>query len=151
MKLLLERFHKGKEYTIGRLYIDGELFCNTLEDTDRELTQDMPHEQIKAAKVYGNTAIPRGTYKVTLNVVSPRFKNRKAYTFCGGRLPRLIDVPGFDGILIHIGNTPEDTKGCILVGWNDEKGKVVRSTEAFKKLYERLLEDPDNIEIEIVT
>lgn len=149
MKILLERFHKGKEYTIGRLYIDGELFCNTLEDTDRELTQDMPHEQIKAAKVYGETAIPRGTYRVTLDVISPKFSKRKAYQFCGGRLPRLLDVPGFDGILIHIGNTNKDTQGCILVGVNNRKGMVTKSTETFTRLYERLLEDPDNITIEI--
>lgn len=149
MKILLERFHKGKEYTIGRLYIDGELFCNTLEDTDRELTQDMPHEQIKAAKVYGETAIPRGTYRVTLDVISPKFSKRKAYQFCGGRLPRLLDVPGFDGILIHIGNTNKDTQGCILVGVNNRKGMVTKSTETFTRLYDRLLEDPDNITIEI--
>lgn len=149
MKLLLERFHKGKEYTVGRLYIDGELFCNTLEDTDRELTQDMPHEQIRAAKVYGETAIPRGTYRVTLDVVSPKFSKRKAYKFCSGRLPRLLDVPGFDGILIHIGNTNKDTQGCILVGVNSRKGMVTKSTETFMRLYERLLEDPDNITIEI--
>lgn len=149
MKLLLERFHKGKEYTVGRLYIDGELFCNTLEDTDRELTQDMPHEQIRAAKVYGETAIPRGTYKITLNVVSPKFSKRKAYQFCSGRLPRLLDVPGFDGILIHIGNTNKDTQGCILVGVNNRKGMVTKSTETFTRLYDRLLEDPDNITIEI--
>lgn len=109
MKLLLERFHKGKEYTVERLYIDGEFFYNTLEDTDRELTQDMSHEQIRTAKIYGETAIPRGTYKVTLDVVSPKFSKRKAYQFCGGRLPRLLDAPGFDGIIIHIGNTNKDT------------------------------------------
>lgn len=149
MELKIDRFYKGSKYTIGRLYINGKLFCNTLEDPDRELTQDMSIEQIKAAKVYGDTAIPRGKYKVTLNVVSPKFSKKKAYNFCKGKVPRLLDVPGFDGILIHIGNTQSDTDGCILVGINNVKGKVTKSTDTFKKLYTELLKDPDNITIEI--
>lgn len=149
MKLTLERFYKGSKYTIGHLYIDGKKFCDTLEDPDRGLTQDMPTEQIKAAKIYGNTAIPHGKYKITLNIISPKFSKKKAYNFCKGKLPRLLDVPGFEGILIHIGNTQADTEGCILVGNNNVKGKVTDSTNTFKKLYMELLKDPDNITIEI--
>ena len=134
MKLKLDRFYKGPNYTIGRLYIDGEYFCDTLEDVDRGLLQSMSLEEINCLKVYGETAIPRGTYKITLDVQSPKYKNRNQYKFCKGYLPRLLDVIGYDGILIHIGNYPKDTLGCILVGENKVKGQVINSTKTFKKL-----------------
>lgn len=110
MKLNLERLFLKPDYTIGKLYIDGSYFCDTLEDQVRDLT--------KEKKVPGRTAIPAGTYEVIVNI-SPRFRRK---------LPRLLDVPGFDGILIHRGNTAEDTAGCILVGENREQGKVINST-----------------------
>lgn len=106
MKIVVKRFYKGDNYTTGWLYIDGKLICETIEDRDRGLTQDMPLDEIKKKKVYSHTAIPTGTYKVVVNN-SPKFKRN---------LPRLLNVPGFDGILIHRGNTHHDTAGCLLVG-----------------------------------
>ncbi len=149
MKLFLNRFHKGSEYTIGRLYINDEYFCDTLEDVDRNLNQNMLLDEIKKIKINGETAIPTGTYKITLNVQSPKYKTYKQYSFCNGYLPRLLDVPGYDGVLIHIGNYPKDSLGCILVGHNDNKGMVCNSTATFKKLYEILVNVPDTEEIEI--
>jgi hypothetical protein len=136
MKLLLKRRFKGESYTIGSLYVDGVYFCDTLEDTDRGLTQSMPLSEIRKLKIAGQTAIPTGTYKVVTNVVSPKYSTREAYRFCGGKVPRLLDVPGYEGVLIHIGNYAKDTEGCILVGENKVKGQVVNSTATFKRLYE---------------
>lgn len=149
MKLLLNRIYRGPDYTIGSLYINGEKICDTLEDTDRGLTQSMSLEEIKRIKIKGKTAIPIGTYEVVMNVVSPKYASHKQYEFCQGKLPRLINVPGFEGILIHIGNYPKDTDGCILVGYNKKKGAVLDSTKAFKKLYAILREAPGKIFIEI--
>lgn len=140
MELTLVRRYCKENYTIGCLYINGRLFCNTLEDTDRGLFQGMGDEEIRKIKVYGQTAIPFGRYQVTLNVKSPKFSTYKKYQFCDGYVPRLLDVPGFDNILIHIGNVPEDTEGCLLVGMNTEVGKVTQSTTTFKKLYAILKE-----------
>lgn len=138
MKLTLIRKYKKKDYSIGNLYIDGEWFCNTLEDTDRELYQGQGVKWIDEHKVYGKTAIPYGTYKITLNVISPKYSQKKQYKQIKGKLPRLLDVPGFEGILIHIGNYPQDTAGCILVGENRVKGGVLNSSKTFWALYERL-------------
>ena len=112
MNLLFKRIALKPEYTIGKLYIDGLYFCDTLEDTVRE------------KKIAGKTAIPEGTYQVIVNR-SPKFKRD---------LPLLLDVPNFEGIRIHRGNTVKDTSGCILVGENKVKGKVINSTK-----YETLL------------
>ena len=136
---LLRKYPK-EDYVIGQLFINGKFFCNTLEDTDRELYQGMGDAEIRKIKVYGQTAVPFGRYQVTLKIQSPKYSKRKQYEFCKGYLPRLLDVPGFDGILLHIGNTEKDTEGCILVGMNTVKGKVMQSTETFKKLYAILKE-----------
>lgn len=152
MKLLVNRHYKGEEYTIGKLYIDGEYFCDTLEDIDRGLSQSTPIEDVREKKVMHRTAIPMGTYEITLKVQSPKFSARTQYDFCKGYLPRLLNVPGFEGILIHIGNKHSDSSGCILVGENKVKGQVINSTETFKKLYTKLEEASKNnekIEIEI--
>lgn len=124
MDLKLKRIYSGDTYTIGHLYIDGDYYCDVLEDTDRGLTDDMSEEQIKKIKVYGKTAIPKGTYKVKVTY-SPKFKRY---------LPILLNVKGFTGIRIHSGNIPEDTLGCLLVGYNKEKGKVLNSRVTSDKL-----------------
>lgn len=149
MKLKLVRTYKGPSYTIGHLYINGKFFCDTLEDIDRHLTSDMSLAEIKKIKVYGKTAIPTGVYKVDMNTVSPKFKTRSWAKVCRGKIPRLIDVPGFEGVLIHVGNVPEDTLGCILVGENKVKGKVINSTATFNRLYDILKKDSNNVELEI--
>lgn len=137
MKLKIDRFYKGEDYTVGRLFIDDEYICNTLEDKVRDLSTE--------SKVYSKTAIPEGTYRVVLNIKSPKYSQRKSYDWCGGYLPRLLNVPHFEGILIHAGNTAEDSAGCILVGENKEKGKLLNSMATLKRLYERLREAKDNI------
>ena len=138
MILELKRIARRETYTIGRLYIDGLLFCDTLEDTDRGLSQTLPVSVNMAKKKKGATAIPTGSYRVTLAVKSPRFSQIAKYKFCNGYLPRLINVPAFDGVLIHIGNTAKDTEGCILVGKNTKVGKVLDSTNTFQKLYKEM-------------
>lgn len=139
--ILLERVARKEEYTIGKLYINGQYFCDTLEDTDRGLRDEMSVDEILNIKIAGKTAIPTGTYYVTLGVKSAKFsteKYKKQYGFCNGYLPRLLNVKGYSGVLIHIGNEPKDTDGCLLVGFNKAKGKVLNSTETFKKLYKIL-------------
>lgn len=156
MKLILERNWNKETYTIGKLYyIDEETqakkyICDTLEDTDRRLTDNMDVEAIKQLKVYAKTAIPTGTYQISLNTVSPKYSKRKYYKqLCGGKVPRLLGVKGYDGVLIHIGNTADDTAGCILVGENKKVGQVINSTKAFEKLYKILLSAKYGTQIEI--
>lgn len=139
MKLELERRWKKATYTIGRLYVDGQFFCNTLEDRDRGLKQSDPETYIKARKVYGETAIPTGTYGVSMNTTSPKYAAVSWYwKLCQGKMPRLLAVPGFDGILIHPGNDALDTLGCILVGRNTKVGKLTDSKATFQKLYKEM-------------
>ncbi len=128
MNLLLKRIAKRDNYTIGKLYIDGVYFCDTLEDKDRGLTQSMQLSQISKTKVYGSTAIPTGKYLITITY-SNRFKQL---------MPLLNNVPGFSGIRIHAGNSHKDTEGCVLVGKNKVVGKVLESRDTYKKLYQIL-------------
>lgn len=149
MKLLVKRTFRGPKYTIGHLYINGKYFCDTLEDTDRGLTQDMSLTQVLAIKIKGETCIPYGTYEITLNVVSGKFSNFTKYPYAkaiNGKMPRLLNVTGFDGILIHPGNDNKDTGGCLLVGENKVKGKVINSTATWKKLYSILEKASSNKE-----
>lgn len=135
MEIKVRRIAKKEAYTIGKMYVNGEYVCDTLEDKDRGLTSNMSVAQICGVKVHGETAIPTGRYLVDMKTVSPRFGGRAQYQFCKGRLPRLCNTPGYQGVLIHCGNTAKDTEGCILVGENKEKGKVLNSTATFRKLY----------------
>lgn len=153
MKLTLKRIAKKDTYCIGKLYINGIYFADTLEDTDRGLTQSMPLSQIKKIKIQDKTAIPKGTYKVTLDVISPKYSKKDFYKrFAnGGRVPRLLNVPGWEGVLIHTGNYANpDSSGCILVGKNTKVGMVTDSRDTFIKLYQILLKDKDNIELTII-
>ena len=138
MEITLHRKYKLKDYSIGKLYVDGAYVCDTLEDTDRGLYQGMGETWLREKKVPGQTAIPFGRYRVTLKVKSPKYSLRKAYEKIDGYLPRLLEVPGYQGVLIHIGNYPKDTEGCILCGYNTKKGAVMNSTQAFWKLYDLL-------------
>ena len=130
MNIILDRIAKKSKYTIGKLYINGEYFCDTIEDTDRGLTQTMTDAQIKSKKVYGQTAIPTGTYKVIISY-SNKFKRQ---------MPLLLNVPGFLGIRIHSGNTEKDTEGCLIVGKNKVVGKVIESKDTYNKLFSILCE-----------
>lgn len=153
MKIVVDRKWKKSEYTIGRLYIDGEFFCNTLEDPDRGLDEKMDIREIRAKKIPNQTAIPTGTYDITLDVKSPKFSTYGFYDeVCDGYLPRLLNVPGFDGILIHVGSNASHSSGCILVGNNTVKGGLTNSKDVFRKLYSILKQAWNNneeIEIEI--
>lgn len=139
MKIEQRRIYFADTYTISKIYIDGKYFCDAVEDTDRGLTSEMGLSEIAAIKVPGRTAIPTGTYEVTLDVVSPKFSRKSAYRPIGGKLPRLLGVKGFEGVLVHIGNRPEDTEGCLLVGHNTIRGAVTDSTRTFFALYKQML------------
>src|SRR6476659_8160031 len=131
MKLRLERTWFEPECTIGTMFVDGAYDCFTLEDVEREV------------KVYGETAIPLGTYNVVITP-SNRFKRD---------LPLVENVPGFEGIRIHPGNTAADTDGCILVGINKGPGWVGESRAAFNELFEKIknaLDQGDKVTLEIV-
>ena len=108
---------KKPDWTISNFTMNGVKLCESLEDTDRGLRQDMTLEQIKKIKKEGITAIPSGRYEVVLRY-SPHFKRET---------PWIKDVPGYQWILIHAGNNPKHTRGCVLPGENKIKGKVINS------------------------
>lgn len=132
IELKLERRNLQEGYTEGVLFVDGEYFCDTLEDKVR----DLPEEK----KVMHETAIPAGTYKVIVNQ-SPKFKRE---------LPRLLDAPFFEGILIHRGNYPKDTSGCILVGEKRGKDGVIINSTPYELKLTQLLKTADEVEIEVI-
>lgn len=127
MKIKVDRIYKGESYTIGKMYLNGEYFCDTLEDA------------IRPVKIPNETAIPAGTYKVEVTY-SPRFKRN---------LPLLVDVPNYTGIRIHNGSNKDHTSGCILVGFNTSKGKLTDSRKTSDKLTNLLKSLSEPIEIEI--
>ena len=124
MKLTLKRIALRTTYTIGKLYIDDNYFCDTLEDTVRDLNKNGKFDNGEK-KVYAKTAIPYGTYEIKWTY-SPRFKK---YT------PQLMNVPSFDGIRVHAGSTPADTAGCLLLGENKKVGMVLNSRATINKFY----------------
>ena len=124
MKLKLNRIALRKTYTIGKLYIDGKYFCDTLEDTVRDTNKSGKFDNGEK-KVKGKTAIPYGTYEIKWTY-SPRFKK---YT------PQLMNVPQFEGIRIHAGNSSTDTEGCLLLGENKKVGMVLNSRATINKFY----------------
>lgn len=142
MKLRLERLWPKKDYTVGRLYVNDRLFCNTLEDRIVDKNKNGVFDGDEK-KVYGESAIPYGTYKIIYNW-SPKF---------GRNLPRLLNVPHFEGILIHPGNTAADSAGCILVGKNTEVGRLTNSryiSDELNKLIDEAQQKGEPITIEIV-
>ena len=126
MQVTIKRTFKGPEYTIGKLYIDGAYFCDTLEDTVRP----------DGVKIYGKTAIPAGDYKVK-KTWSPRFKKK---------LPEILDVKNFSGVRIHNGTTNKDTCGCVLLGLNKVKGAVLCSQNTMAFFMDRT---PDEFDLTI--
>ncbi len=123
MELKLKVIARRDTYSIGKLYIDGIYFCDTLEDTVRDINHNGKFDNGEI-KVYGKTAIPFGKYSVVYTH-SPKFKRK---------LPLLLNVPQFEGIRIHPGNTAEDSLGCILVGKNTAVGKLTESKVTSDKL-----------------
>ena len=138
MILRLQRIAKKDKYTIGRLFVNGIRFCDTIEDKDRGLSQDMNEADIVSLKVYGETAIPTGKYKV-IKRYSPRLSGRAYGKRYQGNFPALLDVKGFSGILIHPMNTAEESLGCIGPGRNTVVGKVTESTATYYKLMDEHL------------
>lgn len=143
MKVLLYRKYKnctlnGRVYCIGKIYVDNVYVCDAIEDKDWGWDSSTPSAEIKAIKAKNKslTAIPHGTYKIRMDRVSPKFSQYSFYkNFCGGKVPYLCNVPGFEGILVHSGSSERSSAGCIIVGYNTIKGQVTNSQEAFKKLY----------------
>jgi hypothetical protein len=149
MQIKLERYVFTDTFTIGKMYIDGNFECYTIEDTDRFLEEEYINKLEKAVKtgkkVYGKTAIPKGTYRISITF-SPKYQRM---------LPLLENVPGFSGIRIHSGNSAKDTDGCILPGVSadTEKGYVHESRKAFLRLFDKMVSAGNsgkNIMIEIV-
>lgn len=145
MKLRLIRTARKEKYTIGHLYIQDKqngqwvFLCDTIEDKDRKLDQSMTEANIAKIKVKHQTAIPTGTYDIDMTTVSGTFVKKPQYKeFCGGRVPRLKYVKGFSGILIHSGTDQDSSSGCIIVGENKVKGKVINSWATFKRVYSLL-------------
>lgn len=137
MEIKIDRKYKKDTYTISNVYLNGiKQPYNILEDRDRNLSSDMSLEEIKKIKVYGETAIPSGTYNVIMNY-SPRLKKI---------MPLLLNVKGYEGVRIHSGNTNKDTLGCLVVGKNDVKGKVTNSRYWTNILIEEIKKALDNKE-----
>jgi len=152
MKLKIWRKWPKSGYTIGILYVSGAKLCNTLEDTDRGLEQKMPVGKINQLKTWGKTAIPKGTYKVILSV-SPKFKDRAWAKKYGGLTPEILNVKGFSGVRIHVGNLASDTDGCPLAGDNTAVGRLTNSTKRYYELMDKLVpawEKGEEITLEIV-
>ena len=116
MKLELKRLHRTNNSTIGELYVNGVFECYTLEDKEREV------------KIKNETAIPKGVYIVGITL-SNRFKRM---------LPILMNVPNFEGVRIHSGNSNHDTEGCILVGTTRSVDFIGNSRKAFDKLFAKM-------------
>ena len=116
MQITVKRLHKTDTSTIGELLVDGLFECYTLEDIERPV------------KIKSETAIPKGTYKVIINQ-SNRFKRL---------MPLLLNVPNFEGVRIHAGNTNHDTEGCILVGRTRSKDFIGQSRKAYDKLFKKM-------------
>lgn len=133
MQILIKRREYAEHFTGGELFIDGEYFCDTLEDTDRMprgvcLPPDELLATIRKVKVPGETCIPAGQYLLRISL-SSRF---------GRELPEILHVPGFTGIRIHSGNTPEHSEGCILVGRRVKAGFVSDSRATLSKFMQRI-------------
>lgn len=140
MRLTLKRIANRPTYCIGKLYINGKYFCDTLEDTDRGLNSSMSEEELREMKIKGETAIPVGIYKVILNY-SPKYKKV---------MPLITNVPAYSGIRIHSGNSAKDTEGCLLVGKNTVVGRLTDSRNTYNALFKRLQQKGSNdITIEV--
>lgn len=139
MEVLVYRKWPKAGYCIGRLYINGQLICNSLEDEDRGLSDSMDERTIRNRKIFGKTAIPRGRYTIDMETVSPKFSKKQFYMeVCQGKLPRIKVVKGFEGILLHVADGPKGAdllEGCIGVGLNKEVGQLCDGKETFKKIY----------------
>ncbi len=129
MLITIDRLYLRPSYCIGKMYIDGEYLCDTLEDEVRP----------EGIKINGKTAIPYGVYQVTMSY-SPKFERS---------MPLILNVPNFEGVRIHSGNSVTDTEGCVLVGKNKVKGGLVESRFFSNALNTLLTESKDDITLHI--
>lgn len=140
MNILVDRTNITDKFTEGKLYINNEYFCDTLENPDRGLYQGMPVSQINQLKVPKETAIPTGTYSVNLNIQTTysNASHRLWYkqTAMKGVMPMIMNIPGFAGILIHYGTSTAWTEGCLLVGVKSTDGNLKSDRSTIYKLYE---------------
>ena len=155
MEILVYRKWPKAGYCIGRVYIDGQLICNSLEDEDRGLSDSMDERTIRNRKIFGKTAIPRGRYTIDMETVSPKFSKKEFYMdVCQGKLPRLKNVKGFEGILLHVADGPKGAdllEGCIGIGLNKKAGQLCDGKETFKKVYALMKEAHDRGEAIYIT
>ena len=136
MEVRVRRIALKDTYTIGKMYIDGKYVCDVLEDKVRDVNKNGVFDNGET-KVIGRTAIPYGTYEITMDVKSTKFSDFEQYPWAkeyDGYLPRLTNVPLFVGVLLHVGNSDVDSSGCLLVGENKVVGKVINSTITFRRL-----------------
>lgn len=139
MNIILHRKYIKDKYTIGELWVDNKFFCSTLEDPVRDINKNGIFDNGEY-KIPNDTAIPYGEYEVQITY-SPKFKRE---------LPILLNVPHFEGIRIHGGNTNEDTSGCILLGENTQKGKVLNSRKYVQLLIDKIKSTKEKVYIKIV-
>lgn len=160
MKLRLRRIALKDTYTIGKLEVfhwgEWKWISDIIEDKVRDLNKNGMFDNGET-KVYSESAIPYGTYEVTLDVKSPKYSNFKKYPQYeryDGYLPRLLEVPHFEGILIHTGNNASHSSGCLICGENKVVGKVINSTATFYRIMDEWLvpakQRNDKITLEII-
>lgn len=130
MRITLIRIANRPTYCIGKLYVDGKYFCDTIEDTDRGLSDEMDEKDILKQKIKGQTAIPTGIYHIYLTY-SPKYKKI---------MPLIANVKGYQGIRIHSGNTSKDTEGCLILGKNTKVGMVTESRKMFNAFFRLLMQ-----------
>lgn len=133
MKITVKTIFKGENYIISNMYLNGDFFTNIIEDQIRDLNNDGDLNDPGEKKVYGKTAIPKGIYTLVLSY-SPKFKRI---------LPRILNVPHFEGILIHNGVDEKSSAGCLILGDNKVKGKVVNSKKRMEEFIQKLLDSGD--------
>lgn len=138
MELTDKRIYNCDSYCIGRIYANSVYVSDSIEDTDRGMKDTWPIDKIRKTKVYGETAIPKGRYKIELSV-SPKFKNRVWAKKYGGLVPEITNVKGFSGIRIHPANFATELLGCIAPGINSRKGQVTQSQATYYKLMDKYL------------
>ncbi len=138
MKITIDRAWPCPTYTVSRLFVNEERFHESLEDKDRGLHQSMPVGLILQKKVYGETAIPRGVYKLALTY-SPAFAEKTWAKKYGGKVPEILNVKGWSGCRIHPATTAKELRGCIAVGRNTAKGKVTSSVKTYYELMDKYL------------
>lgn len=139
MEFFMDRKYRKPGHTISNLYIDGWWFCNV------PLMTSMSRDVIMQIKILGNTAIPAGRYRVELKIRSRKLSSNPAYAWCKGFLPRLMNVPGFAGVLIHAGNKASDSRGCLLVGFNTSPAQLTSSMSTLKCLYKTMVRAKEEI------